>query len=526
MLGSMLEWPLTLDRILVHAERWHPDQAVVGVEADGALLQRSYAECADRARRLSAALIARGIGRGDRVATLAWNTVPHFEAWYAIMGIGAVCHTLNIRMNAEQLAWIARDAGDRLLLADASLLPLARQVQALCPSIEAVIVLGAGADGTDAMVEGHAPAAWGGFGEEQPAGLCYTSGTTGDPKGVLYSHRSNFLHTLTIIQPDIFGLGGADSVLPIVPMFHANAWGIAFAAPAVGAKLVMPGPRLDGASVHRLIGAEGVTMSAAVPTVWQGVLDHLDREGGDLRPLRRVVIGGAACPPSMQRRLSERYGLEVRHAWGMTELSPLGTVCTPNAASMAMPPEERQRQHMSQGRPPLGVELKVVPDDPLAGPEAPGRLYARGCSTVGSYFGRDVPATDADGWFETGDVAVISPQGFLHITDRDKDVVKSGGEWISSQGLEAIAAEHPAVAHCAVIAADCDRWGERPLLVVQLRSGEDCADAALLDLFEGAVPRWWVPDAIVRVETMPLGATGKIDKRALRSAYRGHLRAP
>jgi len=529
MNGPMLDWPLTLDRILVHAERWHPDQAVVGPTPDGRMIRRTYAECADRARRLSAALLARGIAPGDRVATLAWNTVPHFEAWYAIMGIGAVCHTLNLRMNAEQLAWIARDAGDRLLLVDASLLPLAEAVQALCPTIEAIVILGDDPHPTignsDALIDSHRPALWGGFGEEQPAGLCYTSGTTGDPKGVLYTHRSNFLHTLTIIQPDIFGLSGIDSVLPIVPMFHANAWGIAFAAPAVGAKLVLPGPRLDGASVHRLIGEEGVTMSAAVPTVWQGLLDHLDRDGGDLAPLRRVVIGGAACPPSMQRRLIETYGIEVRHAWGMTEMSPLGTVCTPNAASTALAAEERSRVHMSQGRPPLGVELKVVTDDPAAGPETPGKLMTRGLATVGTYFGRDTPATDAEGWFETGDVAVIDSNGFLHITDRDKDVVKSGGEWISSQGLEAIAADHPAVAHCAVIAADCDRWGERPLLVVQLRAGHACADAALLEPFEGAVPRWWVPDAVVRVDAMPLGATGKIDKRALRSSYRGHLRS-
>lgn len=521
MNGSMLDWPLTLDRIMVHAERWHPDQAVVGAAPDGALIRRTYAECGDRARRLSAALIARGIGRGDRVATLGWNTLPHFEAWYAIMGIGAVCHTLNLRMNAEQLAWVARDAGDRLLLVDAALLPLAEAVQALCPEIEGIVLLGEG--GTDDLVDAYGAASWGGFGEDQPAGLCYTSGTTGDPKGVLYTHRSNFLHTLTIIQPDIFGLSGADTVLPIVPMFHANAWGIAFAAPATGAKLVLPGPRLDGPSVHRLIRDERVTMSAAVPTVWQGLLDHLDREGGDLKPLKRVVIGGAACPPSMQRCLTERYGIEVRHAWGMTELSPLGTVCTPNAASIALEPAERSKVHMSQGRPPLGVELKTVNDDPAAGPEAPGRLYTRGLATVGRYFGRDVDATDEEGWFETGDVAIIDRHGFLHITDRDKDVVKSGGEWISSQGLEAIAAEHPAVAHCAVIAADCDRWGERPLLVVQLRDGSEAADASLLEPFAGAVPRWWVPDAVVRVEAMPLGATGKIDKRALRVAYRGHL---
>ena len=529
MKGSMLDWPLTLDRILVHAERWHPDQVVVGYNPDGPPTRRTYAECADRARRLSGALAAYGIGRGDRVATLAWNSVPHFEAWYAIVGIGAVCHTLNLRMDATQLAWVARDAGDRLLLVDATLLPLAVAVQSLCPSIEAILVLGESPDprfaGTDALVEDHGPVPWGGFGEDQPAGLCYTSGTTGDPKGVLYSHRSNFLHTLTIIQPDIFGLSAADSILPIVPMFHANAWGLAFAAPAVGAKLVLSGPQLDGASVHRLIREEGVTMSGAVPTVWQGLLDHLDRHGGDLAPLRRVVIGGAACPPSMQRQLSERYGLEVRHAWGMTELSPLGSVCTPNAASERLEGGERSRVHMSQGRPPLGVELKVVTDDPAAGKEAPGKLLARGFATVHHYFGRDVSATDEDGWFETGDVAVIDRHGFLHITDRDKDVVKSGGEWISSQGLEAIAAEHPAVAHCAVIAADCERWGERPLLVVQLRAGEDCADGALLGLFEGAVPRWWVPDAVVRIEAMPLGATGKIDKRALRTLYRGHLRA-
>lgn len=527
--GLMLDWPLTLDRILAHAERWHGDREVIGVEPNGAVVRRSYAACADRARRLSAALLARGVRPGDRVATLAWNGIAHFEAWYAIMGIGAVCHTLNLRMDAAQLARIVDHAGDRLLLVDPSLLSVAQAVRAACPVVEDVLVLGRSDDaaiaGTDALVDGHEPAAWGGFGEERAAGLCYTSGTTGDPKGVLYSHRSNFLHTLTVIQPDVFGLRATDAVLPIVPMFHANAWGLVFAAPAVGAKLVLPGRHLDGASLLGMIGEEQVSFAAAVPTVWQALIDHADASGVTLGPLARAVIGGAACPPALLRRLRDEHDLDARHAWGMTEMSPLGTIAAPTARTAALPAEARYAVEGVQGRPPIGVDLRIGSETGSADVGAPGQLMVRGFATIDRYFGHAAPATDEQGWFDTGDIALIDVHRFMHVTDREKDVVKSGGEWISSQTLEALAADHPEVTLAAVIAADSARWGERPLLIVQFYSGSCCSDEELLAHIGGSVPRWWLPDAVIRVEAMPLGPTGKIDKRVLREAYRGHLGA-
>ncbi|MBO9695118.1 MAG: AMP-binding protein [Sphingopyxis sp.] len=524
--GLMLSWPLTVNRILEHAERWHGNREVISVGADGGIVRKTYAQCADRARRLSAALSDRGVRTGDRVATLAWNTGEHFEAWYAIMCIGAVCHTLNPRMDAPNLTRIAEHAGTRLLLVDPSLLPLAQAMHAACPTIEEIWVLGHSGDrtlnATDALIGEQQPAAWGGFGEEQAAGLCYTSGTAGDPKGVLYSHRANFLHTLMVIQPDVFGLRAIDTVLPIVPMFHANAWGLVFAAPAVGAKLVLPGRHLDGASLLRLIGEEKVSIAAAVPTVWQGLVDHADANGETLGPLARAVVGGAACLPSLLRRLADEHDLDVRHAWGMTEMSPLGTISAPTADTLALPEEARRAVEGAQGRPPLGVELRVETAG-TPGSDAAGKLKIRGFAMIERYYGDSAPAGDDGGWFDTGDVARIDAHGFMHITDREKDVVKSGGEWISSQELEALAAEHCDVVHAAVVAADSKQWGERPLLIVQLLPGACCSDEDLLAQIAGSVPRWWLPDAVVRVDAMPLGLTGKIDKRALRDTYRDHL---
>ncbi len=537
MLGLMQDWPLTVDRILRHAELRHGAREVVSRSVEGPVVRTTYAEVAGRARQLSHALQELGIGRGDRVATLAWNTARHLEAWYGVMGMGAVCHTLNPRLHPDQLCWIMRDAGDRAILADLGFAPmLLAALQAGETPVKRIILLGdethrpqgagpqvlmyedwiAGRPATEAA---GAPA-WGRFGEETACGLCYTSGTTGDPKGVLYSHRSNFLHTFMVLQADAMGLSASDVVLPIVPMFHANAWGVAFAAPAVGAKLVMPGARLDGASVHELLETEGVTFSAAVPTVWQTLLQHLEATGEGLSTLKRVVIGGAACPEAMIRRFHDDYGVEVRHAWGMTETSPVGTLGTPDADMAALPFEAQMPWRMKQGRPPLGIDLVlkdegggVLADDG----QAMGRLMVRGPTVARAYFGREGSILDEHGFFDTGDIATLDDRGFMQITDRAKDVIKSGGEWISSGEIETLAAGHPKVACAAVIGIHHPKWDERPLLIVQLKPGCTAEPREVLDHLSGRIAKWWVPDAVVFRDEIPLGATGKIDKKALRA---------
>ena len=364
--------------------------------------------------------------------------------------------------------------------------------------------------------------AWGRFGEETACGLCYTSGTTGDPKGVLYSHRSNFLHTLMTLQADVMGLSANDVVLPIVPMFHANAWGMAFSAPAVGAKLVMPGQKLDGASVHELLESEGVTFSAAVPTVWQGLLQYLDASGAKLTTLKRVVIGGSACPEVLLRRFHDDYGVEVRHAWGMTETSPLGTLGTPGPGVAELPFAEQVGWRMKQGRPPLGVELKLADEVGARVAEdgaAMGRLMVRGPTVARSYFALDRETLDEEGYFDTGDIATIDAGGCMQITDRAKDVIKSGGEWISSIEIENIMAGHPAVALAAVVGVPHPKWDERPLLLVQLKPGQTAEALALRAYLDGKIAKWWTPDEVLVLDEVPLGATGKLDKKTLRARY-------
>lgn len=519
----MQDWPLTLDRILEHAQRWHGAREVVTRSIEGPITRCSYADIHRRARQVSNALLDHGIRPGDRVATLAFNSSRHLEAWYGIMGIGAVCHTLNPRLFAEQLVYIVNHAGDRLLLADTVCLPVLHAILPRCPRVEQVILL------TDEI---HMPAdfealayeswigrhdadcKWGGFGEDSPAGLCYTSGTTGEPKGVLYSHRSNYLHMLLAVMPDILGLSYRDTVLAVVPMFHANAWGLAFAVPAVGARFVLPGARLDGASVYELLESESVTIAAGVPTVWQGLLQHVEREGLRFSSLRRIVSGGSACPESLLRAYQQRYGVEVRHAWGMTEMSPIGTVNPPvNLDELAVKP----------GRVPCGIDMTLTDDEgrpvPFDG-HTFGRLKVRGHSVVRRYFRReDEELLDADGYFDTGDIATIDTAGNLQITDRAKDVIKSGGEWISSIDIENAAMAHPKAAIAAVIGMPDARWGERPLLLVQLKSGEAATAQEFLQHLEGRIPRWWMPEAVQFVETIPLGATGKVDKKVLRAQF-------
>jgi fatty-acyl-CoA synthase len=538
MHGLMQDWPLTVDKILDHARNWHGDREIVSRSVEGPIVRTTYGEVHSRARRISNALKGLGVQPGDRIATLAWNTARHVETWYAIMGIGAVCHTLNPRLFADQLCYIINHAEDRIIFTDLTFLPVLLEHREKMPTVKQFIVMTdeghmAGASFGEALcyetlVEQHSDdCVWGGFDENTAAGLCYTSGTTGNPKGVLYSHRSNFLHTLVSMSVDVLAVSARDTVLPVVPMFHANAWGLALSCPAVGAKLVMPGQRLDGASVHELLESEGVTFSAAVPTVWQMLLTHLRETKGKLTTLKRVVIGGSAVPEALIRGFRDDYGVDVTHAWGMTETSPLGTEGTPNAAIAAMSEEDQLRYKLKQGRAPLGIEMRLTDDADRDLPHDGvtfGRLKVRGPYVVGEYFkGEGGEILDARGYFDTGDVATLDEYGFMQITDRAKDVIKSGGEWISSIEIENLAVGHPKAELAAVIGAAHPKWDERPVLLVKLRPGESATKEEFLAFLEGKIAKWWMPDDVVFVEDIPLGATGKIDKKLLRQQMAGYV---
>ncbi len=538
MLGLMQDWPLTVDKFLTHAAQWHGHREVVSRSVEGPIVRTTYAQIEDRAKRLSNALLAMGIRPGDRVATLAWNSGRHMEAWYAVMGIGAVCHTLNPRLFADQLCYIINHAEDRIIFTDLTFLPLLLEHRAQMPTVEKFIVMTDQAhmasctlDGAlcfETLVETHSPdATWGGFDENTAAGLCYTSGTTGNPKGVLYSHRSNFLHTLVTAQTDVMGIGSQDVVLPVVPMFHANAWGLTFTCPAVGAKMVMPGPKMDGESILELIETEGVTFSAAVPTVWQMLLQHMRATGSKFSTLKRVVIGGSAVPEALIRAFHDDYGVEVTHAWGMTETSPLGTQSSLTPELAALPYDDQMPYRLKQGRPPPGVQLKLTNDEDQRLPHDGttfGRLKIKGPFIVGEYFkGDGGEILDEEGFFDTGDVATIDEYGFMQITDRAKDVIKSGGEWISSIEIENIAAGHPKAALAAVIGVAHPKWDERPLLLVQLKPGETATREEFLKFLEGKIAKWWTPDDVVFVDDIPLGATGKIDKKLIRQRMAGYV---
>jgi fatty-acyl-CoA synthase len=538
MLGLMQDWPLTVDKILDHAAEWHGGREVVTRSVEGPIVRTTYGEIRRRAKRLSSALAELGIKPGDRVATLAWNSGRHMEAWYAIMGMGAVCHTLNPRLFAEQLCYIINHAGDRIIFTDLTFLPTLIENRARMPSVERFIVLTDAAHFKSVTLEGAlcsetlieqagGDCAWGGFDEQAACGLCYTSGTTGNPKGVLYSHRSNFLHTLVTLQTDVMGLSVRDTVLAVVPMFHANAWGLTFSCPAVGAKLVMPGPKMDGESIFELLETEKVTFSAAVPTVWQMLLAHM--RSAKLAPttLKRVVIGGSAVPEAIIRAFHDDYGVEVVHAWGMTETSPLGTLSTPTPEIAALSFDEQMPYKLKQGRPPPGVQLRLTND---AGEPAPhdgetfGRLKIKGPFIAGAYFkgdGGDI--LDADGFFDTGDVATIDASGYMQITDRAKDVIKSGGEWISSIEIENIAAGHPKALMAAVIGVAHPKWDERPLLLVKLKADESATAEEFREFLSGKIAKWWMPDDVQFVDDIPLGATGKIDKKLIRQRFEGYV---
>jgi acyl-CoA synthetase (AMP-forming)/AMP-acid ligase II len=538
MLGLMQDWPLLLHRIIDHAAIQHGTREVVSrAVEDGSLRRRSYVEIRQRALRVAKRLAREGVVAGDRVATLAWNTDRHLELWYGISGIGAITHTVNPRLFPEQIAGIVDHAGDRLMFVDLTFVALAEQLQDKLPQVTRFIVLTDAYHMPDTSLRGAAPYeewlaeadddfVWAKLDENTAAGLCYTSGTTGGPKGVLYSHRSNVLHALAVAAPDFMGLSSRDTVLPVVPLFHANSWSLAYSAPMTGAKLVMPGAKLDGASLHQLLEEEGVTMTAAVPTVWLGLLQHLEATGGRLTSLKRVVIGGSACPRAMTEAFERKYGVTVSHAWGMTEMSPLGSFCSLKPVYADLEGEALYDLKVKQGHPPFTVEFRLTDD---AGSDLPwdgttfGRLKSRGPAVAKAYYRReDEEILDEDGFFDTGDVATIDPAGYMQVTDRSKDVIKSGGEWISSIDLENLAIGHPDVVEAAVIGVAHPKWDERPLLVLVPKPGKTPDKAALLDFMTGKIAKWWLPDAVVLVDEIPHTATGKIQKTKLREMFKDY----
>lgn len=517
------DFPLTLNQFLEHAARWHPHASVVTATGAGATSRITYEDLLARSLRFSAGLVELGVRFGDRVATLAWNTQAHVEAWYGIAGIGAIVHTLNPRLAPETLAKMVAQAECKLIIVSASLAPMAVTLTQLAPSLTKIIVIDEETESPalsshvpvlqHADVVGAAPVQWGDFDEHAPAGLCFTSGTTGDPKGVIYTHRSSYLHTLRLLQADVIAPTAEDRILMVVPMFHANGWGLPFAAPAVGASLVLPGRQADGASLARLIRSEGVTVAAGVPTVWLGVVDHVEATGETLPTFRRIIVGGAPMGEQLMERIERGIGAIVQTSWGMTELTPLGAIAPEHLAV---------RESASAGRIALGVDLLLKDADGKALPEqrgAEGRLHVRGQSVVNRYYGHAKPAVDEDGWFDTGDLARIGADGALYITGRAKDLIKSGGEWINPAEIEAIIGASPAVAQAAVIARQDTKWGERPILLVEMREAHAVSDEDLIAPLKGRVPTWWMPDEVVRLPRMPLAATGKIDKRKLRAEF-------
>ena len=541
MLGLMQQQPLMISALLTHAARHHPNGEIVSKTTEGAIHRYTYPDAERRARRLVRVLQNLGVGATERVGTLAWNGFRHFEIYYATSGMGAVCHTINPRLHPDDIAYIINHAGDRVLFADTSFVALLAQVApAIKDHVRAVVLMTDAANMPDlALPAGMAlhcyedlmdaadeDYVWPVFDENIAASLCYTSGTTGRPKGVLFSHRSTLLHAMTASLPDVLCLRATERILPVVPMFHVNAWGIPYAAAMTGASIVFPGRFLDGPSLAALLNAERVSLTAGVPTVWMGLLQHLRASGERLTTVKRIMTGGSACPPLLMEAFEGEYGLEVMHGWGMTEMSPIGTLNMPKPVNAGLAGADRLAHMMKQGRALYGVDMKIVND---AGEELPwdgtafGDLKVRGPWVCGAYFG-DEPdsALDEDGWFATGDVATIDPDGYMEIIDRSKDVIKSGGEWISSIALENIAVSHPDVLEAAVVASLHPKWDERPLLLVVAKPGATIDAADVLKIYEGKVAKWWLPDEVIVVAELPHTATGKLQKNALRAKYKDH----
>ncbi len=537
MLGLMQDWPLLLHRIIDHAATLHGERKIISRSVEGPIHVTNYRELRARAKRVAQRLDGDGIRLGDRVATLAWNTWRHLEAWYGIVGIGAIYHTVNPRLFADQIAWIVNHAEDRVLMTDLTFVPLVEKLAPRMPTIERYIVLTDRAHMPETTLKNAVAYedwiskvggdfAWVQFDENTAAGMCYTSGTTAHPKGVVYSHRSNVLHALSACSTNVIGMSCRDVVMPVVPLFHANSWSIAFSAPMSGATLVMPGAKLDGASVYELLNDHNVTCTAGVPTVWMALLHHLETTGGKLPNLKRIIIGGSACPRAMIQTFQKRYGVEVVHAWGMTEMSPLGSTCRLVPEHDGLSDDAKLDVQQKQGQPPFTVEMKITDD---AGKELPwdgktfGRLKVRGPCIARSYFKSEENVLDADGFFDTGDVSTMDAYGYMQVTDRSKDVIKSGGEWISSIELENLAVAHPQVAEAAVIGVHHPKWDERPLLVVVLKDGQSPSKEDILCFMRGKVASWWIPDDVVVVDEIPHTATGKIQKTALRDHFRDYV---
>ena len=534
MLGLMQDWPLLIHRVIDYAALQHPNRSVVSRSVEGPLHRTTYKAIRQRSLQLAQRLQRDGIGIGDRVATLAWNTARHLESWYGITGVGAIYHTLNPRLFEDQLIYIANHAADRLMFLDLSFVGLAEKIADRLPSIERYVIFTDAAHMPqttlknavayeDYIAEADGDFVWASLDENTAAGMCYTSGTTGHPKGVVYSHRSNLLHAMAAAMPDYLALSSRDVVMPVVPLFHANSWSLAFSAPMTGAALVMPGPKLDGASIFSLIEEEGVTMSAAVPTVWLGLLQHLESTGERLTRLKRVTIGGSACPRAVTEAFETKYGVTVSHAWGMTEMSPLGSFCTPKPETAALEGAALYDLKQKQGFAPFTVDMKICDDNGKVLPwdgTTFGRLMVRGPAVSKAYFGLDENILDADGYFDTGDVATIDADGYMNITDRAKDVIKSGGEWISSIELENLAVGHPDVAEAAVIGIAHPKWDERPLLLIVCKPGRAPSKEDILAFMQGKIAKWWMPDDVHFIPEIPHTATGKISKKTLRDQFK------
>lgn len=534
MQGLMQNQQMLISSLIEFAARHHSDTEIVSRRVEGDIHRYTYRDLCTRAKQLANALDAVQLTQGERVASIAWNGYRHMEMYYGVSGSGRVLHTINPRLHADQVTWIINHAQDQIVCFDMTFLSLVQAVHARCPSVRQWVALcdtdklpvDSGIPGLvsyEAWIAAHrTDYQWPELDENMASSMCYTSGTTGHPKSVLYSHRSCTLHAYAAALPDSMSLSSHDTILPVVPMFHVNAWGIPYAAALTGAKVVFPGPAMDGKSLHELIEAEGVTNAAGVPTIWQMLLGYMQPHGLKFSTLRRTVIGGAACPPAMIAAFEDELGVEVRHAWGMTEMSPLGTICTLKKKQLALSQQERRRIGQKQGRSLYGVDMKIVNHD---GQELPwdgktyGDLMVRGLWILERYFKGDsplVPDAQGIGWFPTGDVATIDADGFMQITDRTKDVIKSGGEWISSIDIENIAMGHPAVAMAACIGMPHPKWDERPIVVVAVKPGAEVTREELLTFYEGKIAKWQIPDDVVFMDTIPLGATGKMLKTRLR----------
>ncbi|MFC3053089.1 long-chain fatty acid--CoA ligase [Kordiimonas pumila] len=536
MFGQMQNWPLLVSKFLDHAAINHPSREVFSMLPEGGEFRYNYAGLSDRSKKCAQALGRLGVTLGDRVATLAWNTHRHMEIWYGASGMGAVTHTVNPRLFPEQLVYILNHAEDKVLMLDITFVPLIEKIAEHLTTVKQYIIL----VGRDHMPDTSLPNAlcyeellaaeggtyeWPVFDENTACSLCYTSGTTGNPKGVLYSHRSNFLHTLLALSGDTLGITALSVILPVVPMFHANAWGIPYSATAAGAKLVLNGPHHDPETLHMLMIREGITTTAAVPTIWMGMLKYLTATGKDCGKMETVTIGGSAAPRSMIAAFQERYGVRVNHAWGMTETSPLGSLGSENAAVQGLTPEQKLDVQCKQGRSVMGVEMSIQDEEgnklPRDG-KTSGRLMVRGPWVIDSYFKSETSALEADNWFDTGDVALIDEYGYMQITDRSKDVIKSGGEWISSIDLENAAVAHPNVLEAAVIGVFHPKWDERPLLIIVPEAGKSVTHEEMTEFLSDKVAKWWLPDATVLVTELPHTATGKISKLTLREQFKDY----